>query len=159
MKLTKTQENLIINIAKNDMVPFQLRAELKKEFKPLFKPEKGWYKLDTSGNKKWMCYFDGEGFNYGVDASGKWIVFGTKDYPLGQKPDGMDYLASEEEVKEGLGWINESIKAKEYWYSYWVKADVQHAMGDNKGAITSAENAIKFMHCFFSKICGMIACD
>tara|TARA_B110000459_G_scaffold203183_1_gene258645 strand:+ start:1964 stop:2830 length:867 start_codon:yes stop_codon:yes gene_type:complete len=52
-------------------------------------------------------------------------------------------VATEMQLKEGLGWINESIKAKEYWYSYWVKADVQHAMGDNKGAITSAENAIK----------------
>ena len=51
--------------------------------------------------------------------------------------------SSKKKLKEGLGWINESIKAKEYWYSYWVKADVQHAMGDNAGAIESAKKAIE----------------
>lgn len=46
-------------------------------------------------------------------------------------------------LKEGLEWINESIELKEYWYSYWVKADVQHALKDNDGAITSIEMAIE----------------
>ncbi|MDG1476998.1 MAG: DUF2911 domain-containing protein [Vicingaceae bacterium] len=52
-------------------------------------------------------------------------------------------VASKKRVKEALGWIDESIKAKEYWYTYWVKADVQHALGDNAGAITSAKKAIE----------------
>ncbi len=52
-------------------------------------------------------------------------------------------VTSNKQLKEGLAWINESIKAKEYWYSYWVKADVQHALGDNDGAITSAKKAIE----------------
>jgi len=51
--------------------------------------------------------------------------------------------SSKKNLPSGLGWINESIKAKEYWYSYWVKADVQHAAGDNKGAIESAKKAIE----------------
>ena len=46
-------------------------------------------------------------------------------------------------LEEGLKWINESIKIKESWYSYWVKADVQHAAGDNKGAIASVKKAIE----------------
>jgi hypothetical protein len=51
--------------------------------------------------------------------------------------------ASKKRLEDGLKWINESIKAKESWYSYWVKADVQHAAGDNAGAITSAKKAIE----------------
>lgn len=46
-------------------------------------------------------------------------------------------------LEEGLKWINESIALNESWYSYWVKADVQHAAGDNRGAIVSAKKAIK----------------
>jgi Protein of unknown function (DUF2911) len=46
-------------------------------------------------------------------------------------------------LDEGLKWINESIELKESWYSYWVKADVQHAAGDNAGAIASAKKAIE----------------
>ncbi len=46
-------------------------------------------------------------------------------------------------LEEGLKWIDASIKAKESWYSYWVKADVQHAAGDNAGAIASAKKAIE----------------
>jgi len=46
-------------------------------------------------------------------------------------------------LEEGLKWINESIKTKESWYSYWVKADVQHAAGDNAEAIVSAKKAIE----------------
>lgn len=52
-------------------------------------------------------------------------------------------VTANKRLKEGLSWINESIKTEESWYSYWVKADVQHAMGDNAGAITSAKKAIK----------------
>lgn len=51
-------------------------------------------------------------------------------------------VTTKKRLKEGLGWINESIKMNEYWYSYWVKADVQHAMGDNKGAVVSINKAI-----------------
>jgi hypothetical protein len=51
--------------------------------------------------------------------------------------------SSKMRLEEGLKWINESIKTKEFWYSYWVKADVQHAAGDNAGAITSAKKAIE----------------
>ena len=47
------------------------------------------------------------------------------------------------QLKSGLSWINESIEMKESWYSYWVKADVQHAMGDNAGAIASGNKAIE----------------
>lgn len=46
-------------------------------------------------------------------------------------------------LEEGLKWINASIEAKSSWYSYWVKADVQHAAGDNAGAIASANKAIE----------------
>ena len=46
-------------------------------------------------------------------------------------------------LEDGLKWINTSIEAKESWYSYWVKADVQHAAGDNAGAIASAKKAIE----------------
>ena len=46
-------------------------------------------------------------------------------------------------LEEGLKWIDASITAKEYWYSYWVKADVQHAAGDNAGAVASAKKAIE----------------
>lgn len=46
-------------------------------------------------------------------------------------------------IKEALNWINESINTKEYWYSYWVKADIQHALDDNEGAIASAKKAIE----------------
>tara|TARA_B100000809_G_scaffold110943_1_gene109531 strand:- start:2358 stop:3263 length:906 start_codon:yes stop_codon:yes gene_type:complete len=46
-------------------------------------------------------------------------------------------------LNEGLVWINESIQTEEFWYSYWVKADVQHAMGDNKGAVASINKAIE----------------
>jgi hypothetical protein len=51
--------------------------------------------------------------------------------------------ASGKRLEEGLKWINASIKAKSSWYSYWVKSDVQHAAGDNAGAITSAKKAIE----------------
>lgn len=51
--------------------------------------------------------------------------------------------SSKKRLEDGLKWINESIKAKESWYSYWVKADVQHAAGDNEGAIASAKKAIE----------------
>lgn len=51
--------------------------------------------------------------------------------------------ASGKRLEEGLKWINASIEAKESWYSYWVKADVQHAAGDNAGAIASAKKAIE----------------
>ena len=54
------------------------------------------------------------------------------------------YAAStKKRLEEGLKWIDASIEAKESWYSYWVKADVQHAAGDNKGAIASAKKAIE----------------
>jgi len=46
-------------------------------------------------------------------------------------------------LEEGLKWIDASIEAKSSWYSYWVKADVQHAAGDNAGAIKSANKAIE----------------
>jgi hypothetical protein len=46
-------------------------------------------------------------------------------------------------LQEGKKWIIESIKLNESWYSYWVKADVQHAIGDNEGAVVSLENAIE----------------
>lgn len=46
-------------------------------------------------------------------------------------------------LDDGLKWINASIDAKSYWYSYWVKADVQHAAGDNAGAVASAKKAIE----------------
>lgn len=51
--------------------------------------------------------------------------------------------STKQRLEEGLKWINASIEAKESWYSYWVKADVQHAAGDNKGAIASAKKAIE----------------
>lgn len=51
-------------------------------------------------------------------------------------------VTTKKKLKEGLVWINRSIEAKESWYSYWVKADVQHANGDNKGAVASAKKAI-----------------
>lgn len=47
------------------------------------------------------------------------------------------------ELDKALAWIEESIKAQEYWFSYWVKADVLHAKGDNKGAVASAKKAIE----------------
>lgn len=47
------------------------------------------------------------------------------------------------ELDKALTWINESIKAQPYWFSYWVKADILHAKGDNKGAIASANKAIE----------------
>jgi len=49
---------------------------------------------------------------------------------------------SKKRLAEGLKWISASIEAKESWYSYWVKADVQHASGDNSGAMASAKKAI-----------------
>jgi len=52
-------------------------------------------------------------------------------------------VSTKKRLEEGLQWINASIEAKESWYSYWVKADVQHATGDNKGAIASAKKAIE----------------
>jgi hypothetical protein len=51
--------------------------------------------------------------------------------------------SSKKRLAEGLKWINESIAIKDSWYSYWVKADVQHAAGDNAGAIVSAKKAIE----------------
>ncbi len=50
---------------------------------------------------------------------------------------------SKTNLKKGLKWINESIKLKETWYSYWVKADVLAAMGNKKDAIESANKAIE----------------
>ena len=47
------------------------------------------------------------------------------------------------ELDKALAWIEESIKAQEYWFSYWVKADVLHAKGDNKGAVAIAKKAIE----------------
>ena len=52
-------------------------------------------------------------------------------------------LSTGKNLKRSLSFIDESIQMKEYWYSYWVKADVQHAMGDNAGAIVSAKKAIE----------------
>jgi len=52
-------------------------------------------------------------------------------------------VSSNTHLENGFAWINESIDTKESWYSYWVKADVQHAMGDKKGAISSIKKAIK----------------
>lgn len=52
-------------------------------------------------------------------------------------------VTTNKRLDDGLKWINESISKQEYWYSYWVKADVQHAMGDNAGAIKSANKAIE----------------
>ena len=46
-------------------------------------------------------------------------------------------------LEEALKWINSSIETKSSWYSYWVKADVQHAAGDNAGAMISANKAIE----------------
>jgi hypothetical protein len=51
--------------------------------------------------------------------------------------------SSKNRLEDGLKWINTSIETKESWYSYWVKADVQHAAGDNAGAIVSAKKAIE----------------
>ena len=47
------------------------------------------------------------------------------------------------ELDKALTWINESINAQHYWFSYWEKADILHAKGDNKGAIASANKAIE----------------
>jgi len=52
-------------------------------------------------------------------------------------------VSANKKLDEGLKWINKSIKAKESWYSYWVKADVQHAKGDNTDAIKSAKKAME----------------
>lgn len=52
-------------------------------------------------------------------------------------------VTTNKRLDDGLKWINKSIEKKESWYSYWVKADVQHAMGDNAGAIASAKKAIE----------------
>ena len=51
--------------------------------------------------------------------------------------------SSKKRLDEGLKWIVESIETEKSWYSYWVKADVQHAAGDNSGAITSIKKAIE----------------
>jgi len=53
------------------------------------------------------------------------------------------YLDNKLDLEKALTWINESIAAQEYWYTYWVKADIQHAKGDNAGAIASAKKAIE----------------
>ncbi|PKP51375.1 MAG: hypothetical protein CVT95_01065 [Bacteroidetes bacterium HGW-Bacteroidetes-12] len=53
------------------------------------------------------------------------------------------YLDNKIDLEKSLTWINESIAAQEYWYTYWVKADIQHAKGDNAGAIASAKKAIE----------------
>lgn len=47
------------------------------------------------------------------------------------------------ELDKALAWIDESIKTQDYWFSHWVKADILHAKGDNKGAIASAKKAIE----------------
>ena len=52
-------------------------------------------------------------------------------------------VTSNKRLVEAKKWIDESIKTEESWYSYWVKADVLHANGDNKGAIASAKKAIE----------------
>lgn len=53
------------------------------------------------------------------------------------------YLDNKLDLEKALTWINESIAAQEYWYTYWVKADIQHAKGDNAGAVASAKKAIE----------------
>lgn len=53
------------------------------------------------------------------------------------------YLDNKLDLEKSLAWINESITAQEYWYTYWVKADIQHAKGDNAGAVASAKKAIE----------------
>jgi hypothetical protein len=52
-------------------------------------------------------------------------------------------VTTNKRLDEAKKWIDESIKAKESWYSYFVRADVLHANGDNKGAIASAKKAIE----------------
>ena len=52
-------------------------------------------------------------------------------------------VTTKKRLEEGLKWINASIEAKESWYSYWVKADVQYANGNKTGAIESAKKAIE----------------
>lgn len=52
-------------------------------------------------------------------------------------------VTTNKRLDEAKKWIDESIKAKESWYSYFVRADVLHANKDNKGAIASAKKAIE----------------
>ena len=74
----------------------------------------------------------------------KAIAEATEENKAGVYRNAASYAAdSGKRLEDGLKWINESIKAKESWYSYWVKADVQHAAGDNAGAIKSANKAIE----------------
>ncbi|MBL4888372.1 MAG: DUF2911 domain-containing protein [Flavobacteriaceae bacterium] len=74
----------------------------------------------------------------------KAVAEATDDNKAGVYRNAAKHSASTKmRLDEGLKWINESIDAKESWHSYWVKADVQHAAGDNAGAIASAKKAIE----------------
>jgi len=68
------------------------------------------------------------------DASGKWRVLRSAANYCADNNTNLD---------KGMEWINESIELHESWYSYWVKADVQAALGNKKEAIASANKAIK----------------
>ena len=50
---------------------------------------------------------------------------------------------NKKKVNEALIWIDKSIESKESWFSYWVKADLLHIAGNNKGAMLSAKKAIE----------------
>ncbi|MEZ4722048.1 MAG: DUF2911 domain-containing protein [Flavobacteriales bacterium] len=45
---------------------------------------------------------------------------------------------------DGLTWIQESVKLKDNWYSYWVYADLLAQNKDYSGAIEKAKKAISF---------------
>jgi tetratricopeptide (TPR) repeat protein len=48
------------------------------------------------------------------------------------------------DLDKGMAWIEKSISLNaDSWYSYWVKADLQAAKGDKKGAIASAQKSIE----------------
>lgn len=53
------------------------------------------------------------------------------------------YASKNDMIKQGLEWIEESVKLQENWYSYWVYADLLALDKDYKGAIAKAEKALE----------------
>lgn len=52
-------------------------------------------------------------------------------------------VESNTNLDQAMKWIEKSISMENSWYSWWVKADVQAARGDNKGAVESGMKAVE----------------
>lgn len=65
------------------------------------------------------------------------------DFPWIANRNAARYLLeNKKDMNEALGYINKSIELKnDQWYSYWLKAQIQKARGDNKDAKAQAVKA------------------